>query len=197
MLSPSGPCARYAPGKQTPARKGGCSAVFGDNGRQAVAVTADRCSSQYPQLRSGSVGTTRARLSSPPDRLDAIWPTSHSVTSPPHLADSHAPPVMRQVRPRRRCPQPSTPGSSASPRPPHASAPHVPAPGRADHPRRRTYQPAATSGGNDLDLAPGAVVSAVVCHRAAGLRRATTWKRCRAKVDATRGTDCGSALAWT
>src|SRR5262252_356020 len=58
-----------------------CSAAFGDNGRQAVAVTTDRCSSQYPQLPSGSVGTARARLSSPPDHLDATWPTSHSVTA--------------------------------------------------------------------------------------------------------------------
>jgi hypothetical protein len=48
-----------------------CSAASGDNGCQAVAVTADRCSSQYPLLRSGSVGTARARLSSPPDRLEA------------------------------------------------------------------------------------------------------------------------------
>ncbi len=43
--------------------------AFSDDGRQAVAVTADRCSSQYPQLRSGSVGTGRAPLPSPPDRL--------------------------------------------------------------------------------------------------------------------------------
>jgi hypothetical protein len=58
-----------------------CSAAFGDNGRQAVAVSADRCSSQYPQLHSGNVDTARARLSRPPDRLDATWPTSHSVIS--------------------------------------------------------------------------------------------------------------------
>src|SRR6516225_5683723 len=60
-----------------------CSAAFGDNGCQAVAVTADRCSSRYPQLRSGSVGTARARLSSPPDRLYATWPTHtlHSIGS--------------------------------------------------------------------------------------------------------------------
>ena len=42
-----------------------CSGAFSDNGRRAVAVTTDRCSSQYPQLRSGGVGTARARLSSP------------------------------------------------------------------------------------------------------------------------------------
>ena len=59
-----------------------CSAVLGDNGPQAVAMTADRCSSQYPQVGSGSTGTARARLSSPPDRLDATWPTSHSVIGP-------------------------------------------------------------------------------------------------------------------
>jgi hypothetical protein len=52
-------------------RERACSAVSGDNGRQAVAVTAGRCCSPYPQLRSGSVGTTRAQLSSPPGRLDA------------------------------------------------------------------------------------------------------------------------------
>jgi hypothetical protein len=77
MLSPSQPCARYAPRKHTPARKKACSAAFGDNGRQAVAVTADRCSAQYPQLHSGNVDPARARLS----RLDATWPTSHSVIS--------------------------------------------------------------------------------------------------------------------
>jgi hypothetical protein len=66
---------RHRPGK-------GLLSTSGDNSCQAVAVTADRCSSQYPQLRSGSVGTVRARLSSPPDRLDATWPTSHSVISP-------------------------------------------------------------------------------------------------------------------
>jgi hypothetical protein len=49
-----------------------CSAAFSDNGRQAVAVTADRCSSQYLQIRGGSVGTARARLSNAPERLDAI-----------------------------------------------------------------------------------------------------------------------------
>ena len=49
-----------------------CSAAFSDNGRQAVAATADRCSSQYLQLRGGSVGTARARLSNAPERLDAI-----------------------------------------------------------------------------------------------------------------------------
>src|SRR5262249_51557929 len=48
-----------------------CSAVLDDNGPQAVTVTADRCSSEHPQLGSGSIGTARARLSSPPDRLDA------------------------------------------------------------------------------------------------------------------------------
>ena len=47
-----------------------CSAAFGDNGRQAVAVSADRCPSQYPQLHSGNVDTARARLSRAPDRLD-------------------------------------------------------------------------------------------------------------------------------
>ena len=31
---------------------------------QAVAVTADRCSSRYPQLRSASIGPVRARVSS-------------------------------------------------------------------------------------------------------------------------------------
>jgi len=59
-----------------------CSAVLDDNGPQAVTVTADRCSSEHPQLGSGSIGTARARLSSPPDRLDATWPTSRSVISP-------------------------------------------------------------------------------------------------------------------
>ena len=49
---------------------------------QAVTLTADRCSSQYPQLDSGSIGAARARLSSPPGRLDATWPTPHSVTCP-------------------------------------------------------------------------------------------------------------------
>jgi len=59
-----------------------CSAILGDNGPQAVTVTADRCSSQYPQLGSEGIGTARARLSSPPDRTDATRPTSHSVISP-------------------------------------------------------------------------------------------------------------------
>jgi hypothetical protein len=67
-----------------------CSAAFGDNGCQAVAVTADRCSAQYRQLRSGSVGTTQARLSSPPDRLDATWPTSHSTKGAPHSPRARA-----------------------------------------------------------------------------------------------------------
>jgi len=49
-----------------------CSAVLDDNGPQAVTVTADRCSSEHPQLGSGSIGTARARLSSPPDRLDPL-----------------------------------------------------------------------------------------------------------------------------
>jgi len=47
-------------------RKVSCSAAFGANYRRAVALTADRCSSQYPQLRNGSLGTAaRAQLSSP------------------------------------------------------------------------------------------------------------------------------------
>jgi len=37
--------------------EGACPAVLGGNGPQAVAVTADRCSSQYPQLGSDSIGT--------------------------------------------------------------------------------------------------------------------------------------------
>jgi hypothetical protein len=35
------------------------------HGPQAVAVTAGRCCSPYPQLRSGSVDTARAQLSRP------------------------------------------------------------------------------------------------------------------------------------
>jgi hypothetical protein len=38
-------------------------APYSDNGCQAVAVTADRCSPPYPQLYSGITGTARARLS--------------------------------------------------------------------------------------------------------------------------------------
>jgi hypothetical protein len=37
-----------------------CSAAFSNNGRQAVGVTADRCSSEYLLLRSSSVDTARA-----------------------------------------------------------------------------------------------------------------------------------------
>jgi len=65
MLSPSGPCARYAPGNPGTGQERAWSAAFVDNGRQAVAVTADRCSSPYPQLNGGEVHTCRARLSSP------------------------------------------------------------------------------------------------------------------------------------
>jgi hypothetical protein len=60
--------------------KGRCSAVFGDNGRPAVAVTADRCSFQYPQPRSGSTSSTGHRPGAavqPADRLEATWLTSH------------------------------------------------------------------------------------------------------------------------
>jgi hypothetical protein len=48
-----------------------CPVASGDNGLQAVAVIADRCSSQYLQLRRGSAGTVRARLIGAPGRLDA------------------------------------------------------------------------------------------------------------------------------
>ena len=85
-----------------------CSAACSNNGRQAVAVTADRCSSQYPQLRSGGGGTARARLSSPPERPDATWPTSpHGRHRPRH------PRLRRPSVPSRR----SRPGAGARPFP--------------------------------------------------------------------------------
>ena len=80
-----------------------CSAACSNNGRQAVAVTADRCSSQYPQLRSGGGGTARARLSSPPERPDATWPTSHHGRHRPRHPRLRRPSVpSRRSRPRAR-----------------------------------------------------------------------------------------------
>jgi hypothetical protein len=62
-----------------------CSAASGDNGRQAVARTADRCSLLYPQPRSGSVDSARVRLSSPSDRLRCpLARRLHPGTSAPH-----------------------------------------------------------------------------------------------------------------
>ena len=66
-----------------------CSVASDDNGLQAVAVIADRCSSQYLQLRRGSVGIARARLIGAPGRLDATSPTSHFVMSAPHSWKTH------------------------------------------------------------------------------------------------------------
>src|SRR5262249_24846808 len=67
-----------------------CSAAFGDDGRQAVALTAGRCPDRRPLPFPVSAatqrddGTARAQLSSPPHRLDATWPMSRSLTSTPH-----------------------------------------------------------------------------------------------------------------
>jgi hypothetical protein len=69
---------------------------FQRNGRQAVAVTADRCSSRCPQPCGCRVGTAR-RSSQPPDRLDGTWPTSRSVIGP-HIFHAPEPPFWRVVK---------------------------------------------------------------------------------------------------
>src|SRR5215472_8578907 len=73
MLSPSGPCARYAPGKQTPAWKG-----------PAQPLPMTTAAAPLPWLQTVALPSIRsqaAAVSAPPGRgrpahrLDATWPT--------------------------------------------------------------------------------------------------------------------------